>query len=119
MSTSTATPPAETADDSASTSTKVSFSETVASLTGHEEIAIEERFGEPIGRLMASALSKAGRALLFVVETRTGTKAAEAHKTVMAMRLDEVNARFFDDDEDDDADEDTDSPEGKDESPSA
>jgi hypothetical protein len=101
-------------------SPKLSFSESVASLTGYEEVELEERFGETIGRLMDSALSKAGRALIYIDERRAGAKPADAYKTAMSMRLVEVNTRFFDDDEDAD-DFDPDNPvteQGKDDSPS-
>lgn len=116
MSTSTAVEPVVSTDER----DKISFSDTVASLTGYEEIEIEERFGEPIGQLMNSALSKAGRALIFVAELRGGAKSADAYKTAMGMRLDAVNTRFFDEDEDEEEDE-GDEPvtaEGKDGTPS-
>ena len=98
---------------------KLSFSDTLASLTGFEEIEIEERFGEPIGQLMNSALSKAGRALIFVVERRAGAKSGDAYKAAMNLRLDAVNTRFFDeDDEEEDEGDEPATAEGKEGAPS-
>lgn len=104
----------ETAEEDA----KLSFSDTIGSLTGFEETTIEERFGEPIGQLMAKALSKAGRALIFIVEIRNGAKTADAYKKSMGMRLVDVNSRFFEEDDEDEDDEDPETPEGKGDSPS-
>jgi hypothetical protein len=82
------------------TNEKLSFSDMVGSLTGYEEVAIEERFGQPVGHLMRAALTKAGRALIFIDEQRKGAKAPAAYKAAMELRLEQVNERFFDDDED-------------------
>lgn len=112
--------PDTTEPDAPDTGDKLSFSDMVGSLTGYEEVAIEERFGEPVGRLMRAALTKAGRALIFIEEQRKGAKPADAYKTAMGMRLTDVNDCFFDEDEDED-DVDPDNPDselGKGASPS-
>lgn len=100
---------------------KLSFSDIVASLTGYEEVAIEDRFGAPIGNLMRGSLTKAGRALVFVIELRRDTnKANKAYKTAMDLTVTELNDMFLDENEDqDDFDPDEpDTPQGKDDSPS-
>lgn len=99
---------------------KLSLSDTVGSLSGFEEIAIEERFGATIGAILNVSLSKAGRALLFIKHRREGLKDSEAYKRAMELRLVDVSNLFFTDDEDAD-DVDPDNPysdQGKDARPS-
>lgn len=100
---------------------KLSMLDITRSLTGYEENEIEERFGYPIGVLMDAALTKAGRAFIYIVEKReNGGKAEKAYHHAMNMRLIDVNDRFLDDEEDADdpvADE-PDTEQGKGGSPS-
>lgn len=99
----------------------LSFSDTLNSLTGYEEVEIEEHFGEPISFLVRASYTKAGRALIYAAERRAGAKPAAAFKTAMSLRLIDVNDRFKTDDEDaEDFDpESPDTEQGKDDSPSS
>lgn len=74
-----------------------SFDEMLESLTGFEEIGIEEAFGADITALMLTNVTKAQRALVFVVKKREGLKATDARKAVLEMRLGDVQAFFADD----------------------
>jgi hypothetical protein len=101
--------------------TKLSMEDITRSLTGYEENEIEERFGHPIGVLLQIALTKSGRALIFVVENRElGGKPDKAYHRAMSLTVGEVNDRFLDADEDeDDVDPDRpDTDQGKGDSPS-
>ncbi len=74
---------------------RYSFSDTLASLDGFEEDEIYERFGDAVGGLMDVSLSKASRALLFILQRRQGIKGGDAYKAAMSKRLSDVNAIFF------------------------
>ena len=110
-----------TEPSSTSTDEKLSLSELVDSLTGHEENAIEERFGAMPADLIVRSLSKLKRSLIFVAQQRKGDAPEAAYQHAMNMRLVDVVNLFQSDEEDaDDAmptDPDTD--QGKDDSPSA
>lgn len=91
---------------------KLSISDTVATLTGFEEQAIEDRFGRTIADLLSQDAVKACRALLFVLARRAGDKDGDAYKAVMEFRLKDVDSRFQSEDEDQD-DFDPDHPESE------
>lgn len=79
---------------------KLSLKDAIQSLTGYEELKIEEHFGAPFGSL--NALAKMKRALIFIARTRAGDKPTAAFKHAMTLRLVEVNETFVADDEDED-----------------
>lgn len=71
-----------------------SMTEVTESLTGFDEIAIEQAFGAGIADLLDSKATTAARALLFVLRRRAGMKDNEARKAVMEMRLGDVQDEF-------------------------
>ncbi len=101
------------------TEEKFSLVDEIRSLTGYEELKIDERFGHPIGDLLDVSLNRAGRAVLFIHGVRAGKKAGEAYKATMDLTIGDVSRLFQTDDEDeDDFDpDDPDTDQGKDDSP--
>lgn len=77
------------------------------SLTGYDEIAIENVFRRSITDLSGTLQS---RALLFTLKRRSGMRDTEAFKDAMSMVLGEVQAQFAEPELDDEGDP------GKDES---
>lgn len=73
-----------------------SMEEFVESLTGFEEIGIEEAFGQGIVQLLETKATMAARALIFVDRKRSGLKAQEARKAALEMRLGDVQDYFVD-----------------------
>jgi hypothetical protein len=71
--------------------------EIARSLTGFEEIAIENMFRKAV-HVLADDGTAMMRALLFVLEKRDGMADVDAFRKVMLMRLDDVVARFAQDD---------------------
>lgn len=100
---------------------KLSIVDGIRSLTGFEEVKIQERFGKPIGELLDISLNFAGRALLFIEGVRSHGNDADAYKRAMSLTIGEVNERFQTEDEDaDDFDpENPDTAQGEGEGPSA
>lgn len=94
----------------------LSYNELSQSLTGYDELAIEEKFNFAYDRLLGLSFVKAGRALLFVHFRRNGLTDDEAYKKVMRMTVRETNDAFVDADDDaDDLDPDEpDTEQGKD-----
>lgn len=82
---------------------RASLQEVVESLTGFDEIAIEQAFGAGIVTLLDTKATMATRALVFIQRKRDGMKDPEARKAAMEMRLGDVQDLFRDDDEQDDA----------------
>lgn len=81
------------------TTEQLSFTDIINSLTGYEETEIENRFGAPIADLLEN-ITRAGRALIFIVEKRATGKSEASYKTAMSLKLSEVNDRFKSEDED-------------------
>lgn len=67
--------------------------ELARSLTGFEEIAVEQRFRRSLAS-MGEDSTMAMRMLLFVAQKRSGMKDADAFRAVMEMPLSDVVARF-------------------------
>lgn len=78
---------------------KLSRSDTIDSLTGYEEITIEQRFGDVPARLLTKSLSRLDRSLIFVLRAREGVEHAKAYDHAMSMRLVDVNEFFLSADE--------------------
>ena len=76
---------------------KPTTSETVESLTGYEELAIEKQFGEEISDLSPLKLM---RALAFVLQKRAGKNDVDAKKAVMSMTQTQVQEAFSEEDDD-------------------
>lgn len=70
---------------------KINYREFASSLTGFEEIAVQRSFGHELDELGKTILA---RALLFIQAKRDGAKDADAYRTVMNLRLDQVEDRF-------------------------
>lgn len=84
--------------------TKPTYSEAVDTLTGYEEIAIENQFGDEFFGL---SIVKRMRALAFVFEKREGLSDKDAKKKIMSLSQAAIGEYFSDeDDEDDEGDED-------------
>ena len=66
------------------------------SMTGFDEIAIEQLFRVPIERLSGTLQM---RAMVFVLNRRDGMNDADAFKAVMNLPFAEVDAQFRDEDE--------------------
>lgn len=77
---------------------KMSGAEMVQSLTGFDEIAIEQAFNKPLDQL-ANSNTMLARALVFVDLRREGRNDGQARKDAMGMSIREVLA-YFPDDED-------------------
>jgi O6-methylguanine-DNA--protein-cysteine methyltransferase len=75
-------------------SAQISVNEMAESLTGFEEIAIEQHMGIDIYADAEQKGVKALRALVFVHLTRGGQNAHEAKQSAMGMTLRECNAYF-------------------------
>lgn len=82
------------------------------SLTGHDELAIAQRFGHTVTELASSNASMFGRSLAFAAKRREGVGDEEAYTAAMNMPMKDVLA-LADDDGDDDSDADS----GKGEAP--
>lgn len=76
---------------------KLTASDVMDTLTGFDEIAIEQAFGEDVSRLAHVSVGKFGRALAFVLARRGGMKDAEAKKHVLGLTRREVEDMFADD----------------------
>lgn len=61
------------------------------SLTGFDELAVQQAFKVPFEQLQGTF---GARALLFVLKTREGLKAKDAHAFVMNMTVDDLNGVF-------------------------
>lgn len=85
------------ADDAADTTSPepVSVQEMVGSLTGFDEIAIEQKFKGELNNLGPTMTM---RALVFVQERRAGADDKAAYGEAMRMTLSAINDRFRDDD---------------------
>lgn len=68
--------------------------ELLESLTGYEELAIEEAFGKTLDVLAAGSNTMLNRALIFVDLRRGGAKVAEARKQAMELPVKTVLERF-------------------------
>lgn len=73
---------------------KLTASEVVQSLTGFDEIAIEQKFGDDISVIGSKSVGKFGRALGFILLRRSGMKDAEALTRVQGMTRAEVDELF-------------------------
>jgi hypothetical protein len=80
-------------------SKKIAFMEMVESLTGYEEEAIEDQFGEDINTLLGLNATRSGRALVFIDAKRQGQDVAAAKAAAMSLTIKEVGD-FFEDDAD-------------------
>lgn len=74
-------------------------SEVLASLTGYDELAIEQHFGKPIEG-MTGTPSKFGRALVFVLKRREGLNDGQAKKYVLELTMGAVDDHFAPDEDD-------------------
>ncbi len=74
-----------------------SVEEVVKSLTGFDEIAIEQKFREDFTSLSPTMTT---RALVFILEKRAGAEDKDAYRTSMNMPLGDIQGRFSEDDED-------------------
>lgn len=70
--------------------------EMVDSLTGFDEIAVEQAFGNDVISMLQKNPTMGGRALVFIAKRRDGMKDPDARKAAMEMRLGEVQAYFPD-----------------------
>lgn len=73
---------------------KLSSSDVLNSMTGHDEIAVEKAFGKTIETLSDTTGIGFLRALVFVVEVHGGAKHDAAKATVLDMTIGELNERF-------------------------
>lgn len=96
---------------------KPNLSETLDSVTGYDEIAINQAFGRYFGLIVEDPTMLA-RAAIFVLQRRDGMKDAEAKKFVMDLPMSRVNV-WFSDAPDDVAPDDPDTPAGEGDSPPA
>lgn len=71
--------------------------ETVKSLTGFDELAIEKMFKKPVDELDGIKLV---RAIVFVQERRTGLDDKTAYNKMMNLTVGQVSDRFAKEDED-------------------
>lgn len=82
---------------------KLTYDETLESLTGYDEHAIEQRFGVDINTLLRSNAIKASRALVYVLLKRENEAqdlkdpAGKAYKTVMEAPMGTLTDYFGDD----------------------
>lgn len=79
---------------------KLTATEVMESLTGFDEIAIEQQWGADISTLARTNVSKFSRALAFTLKRRDGLKDPEAKKEILGLTLGEVDAMFADDADD-------------------
>lgn len=80
-----------------SAQTTMTMTETAHSLTGYEEQAITKAFGRTIELLAEESLSSMGRALVFVLESRTGKNAKDAKDAALGMTRADLDSYFPDD----------------------
>ncbi|GAA4698258.1 hypothetical protein [Nocardioides nanhaiensis] len=99
-------------------SEKLTASETIQTLTGFEEIAIEAHMGVEIYSEGQAKPMRVMRALVFVQRMRDGDNAHEARKVAMEMPMRELQDHFAPELEEIDPDA-PDTPEGKGNSASA
>lgn len=85
--------------------TDMTGTEMQESLTGYDEIAIEQSWGKTLQVLASDHVTKFQRALVFVHQRREGLSDADAKKACMEMGLGEVQGYFADDPEDIDDEE--------------
>lgn len=71
----------------------LTITETVESLTGWDETAIEKHFGADFDSLRTSASL---RALVFILQVRDGKTAREAYQFAMDLPLKSLNDHFAD-----------------------
>jgi len=90
----------------------MTLTETVESLNGFEEIAIETNFGADIETLLETKATKAYRALVAVTLARGGANAKEAKKQAMSLTIKEATNYFAKDEEVNEEDPVTDSGKG-------
>lgn len=64
------------------------------SVSGYEELAIEEKFGHIYEEIAQTRPSMFGRALLFTLKRREGVVDVDAYDAVMKMSLQEVSDSF-------------------------
>lgn len=76
---------------------KPTATEVMLSLTGYDEIAIEQAFGDDISRIASTSVGKFGRALAFVLARRGGMKDSDAKKHILGLTRAEVDDLFADD----------------------
>jgi hypothetical protein len=82
--------------------TDLTVSETIESLTGHEEHAIKARFGANVGSLANEAWSTLQRALIFTLYARQDNGPKNPYKAAMDLTVGQLAGCFgaADDDED-------------------
>lgn len=80
---------------------KPTATDVMGSLTGFDEIAIEQAFGDDITRIAATSVGKFGRALGFVLARRDGMSDGDAKKHILGLTRSEVDELFADDEDED------------------
>lgn len=75
-------------------SDKPTVEDTVRSVTGFDDIAVERMFGKELTDLSPVRLT---RALVFVLKRRDGMNDADAFRACMEMGIGEVDGEFADD----------------------
>lgn len=75
---------------------KPTADDVMESLTGFDEIAIEQAFGDDISRIAVTSVGKFGRALGFVLLRRGGLKDSEAKKQILGLTRAELDDMFAD-----------------------
>lgn len=78
---------------------ELTSTEVLGSLTGYDELAIEQQFGGPIEG-MTKTPSKFGRALVFVLKRREGLKDPAAKKYALDLTMSAVDDHFKPDEDD-------------------
>lgn len=79
--------------------TKPTADEVLESLTGFDEIAIEQAFGSDITSLARVSVGKFGRALAFVLARRDGMSDKDAKARTLGLTRREVDDLFAEDDD--------------------
>lgn len=82
--------------------TDMTWSDVLDDLTGHEEKAIEARFGLGIGDLLAKSFSMARRALICTLYSRQDNGPKDPYKAAMDLRVSQLDGCFAEDDDEDD-----------------
>lgn len=75
---------------------QMTLEEATESLTGFDEVAIEKLWGDDITTLLTTKVTRAMRAVVFVLKRREGLNDKEAHAAAMALTLGEVGEYFAD-----------------------
>lgn len=94
---------------SAPSNEKPTVGDTLKSLTGYDELAIDRAFGKGLDELNARELA---RALVFTLERRGGASDADAKRTALELPMSELDTRFETETEELDEEE-PETPEGK------